>query len=91
VNAELPRFAEVPFDSDRKRMTTVHRRPDGGARIVCKGAPEAVLHPAMLADDTEIVASATVRAEEMASAGLRVLALAEADRPGMPAAKPDLE
>jgi len=91
LNAELPRCGEVPFDSDRKRMTTVHRRPDGGVRIVCKGAPEALLHSSKLADGAETVASASVRAEEMARAGRRVLAVAQADRPGMPTAAPDLE
>jgi P-type Ca2+ transporter type 2C len=29
LNARLPRIAEVPFDSSRKRMTTVHQRPGG--------------------------------------------------------------
>lgn len=32
LEAALPRVAELPFDSDRKRMTTVHRLPDGAAR-----------------------------------------------------------
>ncbi|MDR7446563.1 MAG: cation-translocating P-type ATPase [Armatimonadota bacterium] len=51
-NAVLPRRAEWPFDSARKRVTTVHgvEHPDklwevGGARylVLVKGAPEAVL------------------------------------------------
>ena len=38
------RLAEVPFDAGRKRLTTVHRRADGGAAVLyTKGAPEAVL------------------------------------------------
>ncbi|HEX5289310.1 MAG TPA: hypothetical protein VFX25_10590, partial [Streptosporangiaceae bacterium] len=39
----FPRIAELPFDSGRKRMTTAHRLPGGGVRVICKGAPEAVL------------------------------------------------
>jgi Ca2+-transporting ATPase len=35
---------EIPFDSDRKRMSVVLRDPDGGRRLATKGAPEAVLH-----------------------------------------------
>jgi Ca2+-transporting ATPase len=31
VEESMPRVAEVPFDSDRKRMTTVHKLPAGGA------------------------------------------------------------
>ena len=29
LNSEMPRTAEIPFDSDRKRMLTVHRIGDG--------------------------------------------------------------
>ena len=36
VDALFPRVAEVPFDSDRKRMSTIHRVPDERAGL--KGA-----------------------------------------------------
>ncbi|MGQ9676820.1 MAG: cation-translocating P-type ATPase [Chloroflexota bacterium] len=39
-----PRRMEVPFSSERKRMTTVHRNPDGdGLAAFMKGAPDVVL------------------------------------------------
>jgi len=46
LSAAAPRVAELPFDSCRKRMTTVHRRPGGGVRVLCKGAPEVLLDEA---------------------------------------------
>jgi len=38
-----PRIGEVDFTSARKRMTTVHETPDGGAVAYMKGAPETVI------------------------------------------------
>jgi len=38
-----PRIAEVPFSSERKRMTTVHLSQDGRKFAYMKGAPEIVL------------------------------------------------
>ena len=48
LHAQLPRVAELPFDSDRKRMTTAHQLPDGRVRVICKGAPEVVLTPEVI-------------------------------------------
>lgn len=39
---ESPRIDEIPFSSERKRMTTVHRSPQGQVAY-SKGAPEVVL------------------------------------------------
>ncbi|MEY7851150.1 cation-translocating P-type ATPase [Natrarchaeobius sp. A-rgal3] len=41
--AAYPRLDELEFTSTRKRMTTVHRTPDGDAIAYVKGAPEVVL------------------------------------------------
>jgi Ca2+-transporting ATPase len=42
LNRQFPRTAEIPFSSERKRMTTVHQTP-GGSLAYSKGAPELVL------------------------------------------------
>jgi Ca2+-transporting ATPase len=42
IEADMPRLAVVPFDSDRKRMTVI-RRQEGHAWAFVKGAPEVIL------------------------------------------------
>ena len=77
----FPRIAELPFDSDRKRMTTAHRLPDGSIRVICKGAPEVMLSPRFITGDDGTLNLAAERAGQLARGGFRVLAVAEADRP----------
>ena len=81
--AEYPRIDEISFDSERKRVSTLHR-VQGGLRLYTKGAPEAVL-PLCNAVETpsgpEAMAAAKRRKIEyahqtMTKKGLRVLALA---------------
>ena len=38
-----PRIAELPFDSVRKLMTTIHQLPDGQFFVAVKGAPDQLL------------------------------------------------
>jgi P-type Ca2+ transporter type 2C len=84
LHDRFPRVAELPFDSDRKRMTTAHRLPGGGVRVICKGAPEVMLTPEFIADDVGTLSRAAERAGELARDGFRVLAVAAAGRPGEP-------
>ncbi|MFZ5452962.1 MAG: cation-translocating P-type ATPase [Thermodesulfobacteriota bacterium] len=42
LREEFPRVAEIPFSSDRKRMSTIHQGP-GGLLMCLKGAPESLL------------------------------------------------
>ena len=83
-------MGEIPFSSERARMTTVHRLAD---RIVAftKGAPERVLADCI--DRLTETGSASLErpailaaAEEMARNGLRVLAVAYRSFREMPAA-----
>jgi len=77
------RIAEVPFDSDRKRMSVLCDTPQGRA-LLCKGAPERVLAicDSALIDDRVVPLDGALRARllqsqnAMADAGLRVLAFA---------------
>lgn len=43
LESRFPRVAEIPFDSSRKRMTTIHQLADGKYLAWVKGAPEVVL------------------------------------------------
>jgi len=43
LEREYPRKNEIPFTSERKRMTTVHSTPEGEQVAYVKGAPEIVL------------------------------------------------
>lgn len=40
LEQRFPRIGEVPFSSERKRMTTLHKRKNGGYLMITKGAPE---------------------------------------------------
>ncbi|HEU4676620.1 MAG TPA: cation-transporting P-type ATPase [Motilibacteraceae bacterium] len=90
VRAAFPRQAELAFDADLQRMTTVHEdvtgRADGssGVLVVCKGSPERVLAPdgPLAAGQERAVAQARERAGQLAARGDRVLAVAAARRAG---------
>ena len=41
--AEMPRMGEIPFSSERKLMTTVHRTAEGKWLSVTKGAPDVLI------------------------------------------------
>ncbi|MFN5755942.1 MAG: cation-translocating P-type ATPase [Planctomycetia bacterium] len=79
-----PTIFEIPFDSERKRMSVVVRQPDGLRLLETKGAPEAVL-PCCVAewrDGAAVPLTAERRREilaagaSLANAALRVLSLA---------------
>jgi len=81
LEQEYPRSGEIPFDSERKAMTTFHRTPDGQYLSFSKGAAEMLVEKCSLML-TESGTAAIERemvlrnAAEMAASGLRVLALA---------------
>jgi P-type Ca2+ transporter type 2C len=43
LEKKYPRVAEIPFDSERKLMTTVHSDPDGGLFLAVKGGFDELL------------------------------------------------
>jgi magnesium-transporting ATPase (P-type) len=45
LGRDYPRVGEVPFSSESKRMTTVHRTPTGGLVAYVKGAPGGIFGP----------------------------------------------
>ncbi|MBS3957265.1 MAG: cation-transporting P-type ATPase [Clostridiales bacterium] len=84
TSSSAPRVLEFPFDSVRKRMSTVHAAPEGLV-LFAKGAPRELLELcARLCDEQGVRpmteddrAHAMRRNDEFARAGMRVLAVAE--------------
>jgi len=95
---KFPRIDEIPFSSERKRMTTIHSTPDGKVAY-SKGAPEIILDSCsyILTDSKEEPltekdkAQVLDTAKQMAGEALRVLGMAYKRFPEMPACKEDSE
>lgn len=75
LRAKWPRIGEIPFDAERRRMSTVHRGPEG-VLVATKGALEAVL-PLVAQDEQANCTIAAKIGAGWASEGFRVLALAD--------------
>ncbi|MFJ5708266.1 cation-translocating P-type ATPase [Streptomyces sp. NPDC093105] len=84
LSASRPRIGEAPFDSLRRRMTTLHAAGQGRVLICLKGAPEAVLDTAVLEDGPGTLAQARQEAARLAERGYRVLAVGSGVRDGVP-------
>ncbi len=81
IEKSFPRVAEIPFDPDRKCMTTIHRSPDGGYVSFTKGAVDVLADKAF--DTLMSGGLKTFEAKEiyrvndgMAAEGLRVIGVA---------------
>ena len=80
----IPRIAEVPFDSTRKLMTTIHQLEDGKYLVATKGAPDMLLDRVTKIEKHGEVSTFTEDDrttlmklnKEMATQALRVLAMA---------------
>jgi P-type Ca2+ transporter type 2C len=97
LDLRYQRVKEIPFTSERKRMTTLHKTPE---ELVAysKGAPEIILESCarQLTADGEAVLDADWRgliletALQMATEALRVLAVASKPGAGLPDAEKDM-
>ncbi|QPK61796.1 cation-transporting P-type ATPase [Methylomonas sp. LL1] len=96
MRIDYPKFDEVPFDTDRKRLSTLHNTPQGNI-LYCKGAVELVLPRCqqIIIDGTVLAVDESRRKQimtaqqTMADQGLRVLALAYRPLPLVIEAEPD--
>ncbi len=85
ANVNWPRLDEMPFDSDKKIMATLHTSQGGKKVIYLKGAPESVI-PILKTRDisSDGIEPEQIRKEvmQLAETGMRVLAIASKWLPG---------
>ena len=73
VRDHWPRMTEIPFDSDRKMMSTIHRTEDG-LLMVTKGAVDVLLERSIVTPEERRTIEQVN--EQFSKEGLRVLAFA---------------
>lgn len=84
MDKENPRISEIPFDSERKLMSTLHKAKEG-YRLITKGAPDVLLNRCnsiMLGNDVVAMTEENRKSiiegnKAMADKALRVLAVAQ--------------
>lgn len=81
LESDMPRVAELPFDSERKLMSTLHR-VDGKIRVMVKGAPDILLRRCII--DGETRRKVEEQNENMSAKALRVLGVAYKDMDAVP-------
>ncbi|WP_283610799.1 calcium-translocating P-type ATPase, PMCA-type [Faecalispora anaeroviscerum] len=87
LERRMPRIREIPFQSARKMMTTVHRLDNQQYRIITKGAPDLLMERCTTCQggsftapmDQQVRRELQRRNEQMASRALRVLGVAYRD------------
>ena len=83
LESRFPRVGELPFDSERKCMTTLHQT-DQGILCITKGAPSALFDQLDAAQQAEIP-DLSRRVDEWSAKGFRVLGYAARLLPELPA------
>ena len=82
---KMPRVNEIPFSSERKMMTTIHRNGDK-YRIITKGAPDILIDRCTKEINSSSIGKANIKSNnlQMAKKALRVLAVAYKDIDRLP-------
>ena len=75
----MPRISEIPFDSNRKMMTTIHKIGNK-YRVITKGAPDILVNRCIKIDKNKVQKDNL----DMANKALRVIAVAYKDIDNMP-------
>ena len=95
LDKKFPKKYEIPFDSTRKLMTTVHKLNNGKYRIITKGAPDFLLERSSMCNgkylSEDLKRKIKIENETMAKNALRVLAIAYKDVTELPSVQSNIE